>query len=303
MMPLKIPPIKIITLLLVVFQGVNAQKKKVYPLSDSTNTQKWTLLKEVSDEFNKNKLDLKKWWAVGEFKNGKPEYKNPQQPAKKVWIGRAPSQFSGNNYRFRDGKLLLDTKWEPDFPFSQKPDKAGKKFENITTACIIAKNQFRYGYMEIRCKAADAPITSSFWATGKGTELDVFEFFGDHQQPQKEAAGKDKEFLWTIIDWTKRPKHGRRNWREDVILDWRVADDFHTYGCDWGPTYLKYYADGKLIGEITKEEVEAAGKDWILVQPMKIWLDQETFPWNGIPAEKDLPAEFEIDYVRVWQKK
>ena len=45
----------------------------------------------------------------------------------------------------------------------------------ITTGSIISKAKFKYGYMETRCKAADGPVSSSFWTTGLGGEMDVFE--------------------------------------------------------------------------------------------------------------------------------
>ncbi|MEJ7736808.1 MAG: hypothetical protein WKF97_05210 [Chitinophagaceae bacterium] len=37
-------------------------------------------------------------------------------------------------------------------------------------------------------------------------------------------------------------------------------------------------------------------------QPLNIWIDSETFPWHGVPAKEDLPVDYEVEYVRVWQK-
>ncbi|WP_162555865.1 family 16 glycosylhydrolase [Reichenbachiella versicolor] len=270
--------------------GITAQAQKYKPLSETNSKVRWKYLEHVSDEFNKDKIDEKKWLIQG--RNGEFQSR---------WIGRAPSQFSTENVFIKDGKCIVRTQWDPDFEFSKKLDKAsGKKYENITTGALISRKEFQFGYMEIKCKAADAPITSSFWATGKGQELDVFEFFGQHIQPHKIEKRMDNEFLWTIIDWTK--KSNRRNWRDHYMLDWRVADDFHVYGCEWSPEYLKFYADGKLLGEINKRKVLASDSAWILVNPMKVWVDSETFPWNGIPTSQHLPADFEIDYIRIWDR-
>ncbi|WP_066627793.1 family 16 glycosylhydrolase [Labilibacter marinus] len=292
---------------------------QTYPYSDLSNTGNWQLNEEVSDEFDAVQLNEDKWWVVGKLVDGQPVYEDPDNPAKNVWIGRAPSQFSGNNYRLEDGKLILETRWEPDFPFSETAQSDGMVYENITTPCIIGRKMFQYGYMEIKSKAADAEITSSFWATGNNTEFDMFEMFGDHRQPNK--LDKNRELWWSIHDWSPG-KGGASVYTEHHDLGFRVADDFHIYGIEWDETGVKYYVDGVLFTQATAEEIdayaEAKGHDkgYVITKSIKIWLDQETFPWHGIPDSKaDLelnsPAgekedgivDFEIEYVRVWQKE
>ena len=159
------------------------------PFTDSLN-KTWILNKDVSDEFESKSLDETKWLIQGT--NG--EFRSN-------FIGRAPSQFSTENVRLENGKLKIETKWEPTFNFSTKIDN-GTKYENITTAAVISKKEFLYGYLEVKSKAADAEITSAFWATGGNTEFDFFEMFGDHKQPQKEEAGKERELWWSMHDWT-----------------------------------------------------------------------------------------------------
>jgi beta-glucanase (GH16 family) len=293
----------------------------VSPFSDPLNKGSWKLNTEVSDEFEADKLDHAKWRIAGEWKDGKPTYENEDVPGKKEWIGRAPSQFSGKNYRMENGMLKLETKWEPDFPFSDKPDKfAGKEVphENITTGCIIGRNEFLYGYMEIKCKAADAEVTSAFWATGGQTEFDMFEFFGDHRQPNKEARGMDKELWWSMHDWSKTGK-GKTTYTEHKFFDFRVADDFHVYGYDWSENGVKIYVDGKLFRDVSRKQINewddvkkskggnGAAENYVVTKPIHIWVDQETFPWHGVPDSKeDLgpngQVDFEIEYIRVWQK-
>lgn len=299
----------------------NSKQKSVVPYSDPNNQGQWVLNTEVSDEFSTATLDENRWHVVGAFVNGKPSYKNPDRPHRDDWIGRAPSQFSGNNYRLENGMLKLETRWEPDFPFSDKADKVGGKeikHENITTACIIGRKEFLYGYMEIRCKAADAEVSSAFWATGGLTEFDMFEFFGDHRQPKKEAEGKDRELWWSIHDWSKTGK-GKTTYTEHKYFDFRVADDFHVYGYDWSADGVKIYVDGNLFRDVSRKQINdwddvklskggnGAAENYVITKPLKIWLDQETFPWHGVPDTKeDLHSsgkvEFEVDYVRVWQK-
>ncbi|MBT7164490.1 MAG: family 16 glycosylhydrolase, partial [Victivallales bacterium] len=233
-----------------------AAAEPFHPHTDAKNTGNWVLNQDVSDEFEGREIDEEKWYIVGKFEDGKPVYRDPDKPKRKVWKGRAPSQFSGRNYRLEDGKLMLETRWEPNFPFSAA-DPQGGKYGNITTACFIGRRMFKYGYMEIRSKAADAEVTSSFWATGSHTELDMFEMFGDHRQPKKLA--KDKELWWSIHDWSRQMK-GKSVYTEHHNLGFRVADAFHTYGIEWSEAGIKYYVDGKLVTEATAAQIDAYAK-------------------------------------------
>ncbi len=269
-----------------------AQSVNVSPAYDPSNKEKWRLDKDVSDEFEGTQLDASKWFIQG-----------TDGVYRSNFIGRAPSQFSTDNVRVEDGKLKLETRWDPNFNFSKKTDYSDKKkeggrpYENITTAAVISKKQFLYGYMEIECKAADASITSSFWMTGDGTELDVFEFLARPAQTHKKHLETE---LWSSIhDWSK--KGGPPTWTDRLQLDWRVADDFHVYGVEWDENYLKFHADGELVRSVTRKEVGEEG--WVIRNPLWIWVDSETFPWHGIPVEADLPVDYEIEYIRVWQKE
>jgi beta-glucanase (GH16 family) len=272
------------------------------PVSDPTNIGEWAINTDITDEFETNPLDESKWLIQGrnnEFKSN--------------FYGRPPSQFSTNNVRIEDGKLKLETRWEPDYPFSPATHPvSGEVYENLTTAAVISKKQFHYGYMEIKCKAADAEVTSSFWTTGNQSELDMFEMFGDHRQTNKEAAGKDKELKFNIISWN--PASQGQKFSDLYLMDWRVADSFHVYGFEWDPNYIKIFADGVLVD--TVERSVLGESNWVTNVPYWVWVDQETFPWHGVPDSKsdlelnspvgqkdDGIVDFEIEYIRIWDKK
>lgn len=271
------------------------QGSQFVPAFDSNNASNWILNTDISDEFEDSELDQDKWLIQG--MNG--EYKSN-------WIGRAPSQFSTDNVGLEDGMLKLQARWEPDYEFSDKLDKSwkeapggGLKYENITTAAVISKKSFLHGYMEIHCKAADASVTSAFWMTGKGAELDVFEFSGRPKQRHKVHLESE---LWSSIhDWSK--PGGPSTWTDRLQLPWKVAEGFHTYGVEWTEGHLKFHADGKLVRTVTRKEVEQkSGPDgWAIKTPLYVWVDSETFPWHGIPEKSDLPVDYEIEYIRIWQ--
>jgi hypothetical protein len=69
-----------------------------------------------------------------------------------------------------------------------------------------------------------------------------------------------------------------------------VAENFHVYGIDWSEESI----DGKLLAEVTAAQVtEWAKKNlkvdegYVATVPINLWLDQEIFPWVGIPKSKE----------------
>ncbi|MDW5288056.1 T9SS type A sorting domain-containing protein [Formosa sp. PL04] len=277
-------------LFLFIFSEMQAQ---VYPLSDQSNSGNWVLNETVSDEFDTDALDKAKWNIQGE-----------DNVYKSNFIGRAPSQFSTKNGVVDNDKLKIQTKWEPDFDFSETPQD-GVKYENITTAAVISKAQFHYGYMEIKCKSADAEITSSFWTTGNKSELDMFEMFGG---PKEANQNWKKRLKYNMISWDPEnyyylPDGKGPAYTDNIQVEENTADDFHVYGFDWTPDYIKIYVDGVLHPDGTILRSELGEERWVTNVPYWIWFDSETFPWLGIPEEADLPVEYEIEYIRVWDKK
>jgi beta-glucanase (GH16 family) len=289
---------------------------QILPFSDQQNSGNWVLNTEISDEFEAATLDEDQWLIQG--RNG--QYQSN-------FIGRVPAQFSTDNAILEDGKLKILTKWEPGYPFTK--DNSGNQLgeyngvsKPITTAAVISKKQFQYGYMEIKSKAANAEITSSFWTTGPGpgkpggaSELDMFEMFGGH----KSNNTWKKRLKFNIISWDPNNdiykeqralgKIGTTHTRNIQAAN-NTADDFHVYGFEWTAEYIKVYIDGVLHpdGTILKSVITKNGTEpdrWVTDVPYWVWFDSETFPWLGLPEASDLqtPAEYQIEYIRVWQQQ
>ncbi|UXX77890.1 family 16 glycosylhydrolase [Reichenbachiella carrageenanivorans] len=280
-----------------------------YPLSDPDNIGKWILNGDFSDEFEGDSLNRSRWHIQGEYIEGCEGDACRDGIYYNNFKGRWPAQFSPDNAWVEDGKLILETRWEPDFDFLDDCDTNntgycyGKDLDDnpmpITTAGVNSLKQFTYGYMEICSKAADAEITSSFWTIGNGGEFDMFEMFGKYEPAGRKH--KEKELKFNMIEWNTGFEP-----RFDVFIptDWRVADDYHVYGFDWDETSMKIYIDGKYIETYTAADFdEGEGTDWFFTKAQRLWVDQECFPWNGLPNEEDLDAQYQIKYIRIWQKE
>ncbi|NRT12158.1 family 16 glycosylhydrolase [Flavobacterium sp. 14A] len=277
-------------------QKTESAVAKYNPYSDPKNTEGWVLNEEISDEFEGTKIDTTKWFVEGQ--NG--DYY--------IWKGRAPSQFAPHNVSVKDGKLKLRTAWEPKYPFAKEEYADGNMGASvygmidgkplpITTAGVISKKRFLNGYMEVKSKVGNAAITGAFWAIGYEQELDVYELMGNPKV--KTGNIKENSYLATAHDWSPPATRPTNVFQHTENLPYRTADAFHVYGAEWGEDYLKLFIDGKLVHQFSQDEV---GTDWVLNNPMEVWLDSEIFKWLGLPHKEELPVDFEIEYMRVWQK-
>ncbi|TYK66270.1 Ig-like domain-containing protein [Colwellia echini] len=272
------------------------------PLSDPENTSGWILNETFTDEFNGTTLDESKWHALGETSN--------------YWKGRG-AQYAPHNVRIEDGKLKIKTQWEPDFDFADG-------YKDMTSAGIIHHKSFIYGYMEVKVKVPDAPMSGAFWFTGEDAELDVFEHFGKVTKVGGNKAPESR--IWTSIhDWRidrPAPQNKNKIYYHQFPLGFRVADKFATYGLEWTEDSYTVYLEGKKLYSAQQGPAGCASTDnqtnlsangtpldclgdkWLLNNRMDMWFDSEVFDWMGVPTQQDLspPVDFEVEYVRVWQK-
>lgn len=266
------------------------------PHTDPGNTENWILLENMSDEFNSNALDHAKWQVCGKddvFWANSFDGRTYNTD----FTGGVPGgwQYSPDNIRVTNGLLKITTQYEPDYDWHQP----GSDVYTHTTAGMWSKETFYTGYMEIRCKLAYEEQTGAFWTTGSGAELDVFEAIGKHPTRQNK--------MWSSIhDWQySNQANNNKNWTETSTLPFDFSDGWHTYAAEWDDVGVKIYADGELIHSVTKAWVETNGIDsteWALRGGQHVWADSEIFEWWGVPDTNNPPSDFEVDYIRVWQK-
>jgi beta-glucanase (GH16 family) len=268
---------------------------EILPFSDPENKGGWVLNEEISDEFEGTSIDTTKWFVEGQ--NG--DYY--------IWKGRPPSQFAPHNVHVRDGQLVITSQWEPDYEFANEKYADGKNNDAygeldgepipVTTGGIITKKRFLYGYMEVEAKVGYAAISGAFWGIGYEQELDVFELMGNPKKYGFIEGGN--YFIGTAHDWSPPAVRPTAVFLHSEKLDFNTSDDFHVYAAEWGEDYISFYIDGKHIITFTQNEV---GTDFIFNNPMEIWLDSEIFKRLGVPHKEELPVNFEVKYMRVWQK-
>jgi beta-glucanase (GH16 family) len=241
------------------------------PLSDQENQGGWARVEALSDEFDGQDLDLKKWTrGLG------------------WWKGRQPALFSDKNVTVSDGKLHLTMSKEK---LPEEYEKLG--YKDYTSACLYSKVRAHYGYYEVKAKPMNSAGSSSFWfqvedVPGWLTEIDVFEIGGG-------AEGFEHKVNMNLHVF-KTPKE-KKHWSVGGmwVAPWRLADNYHVYGLDWTPEEIKYYVDGVVVRTVENTH-------WH--QPLFLIFDSETMPkWFGMPDDADLPSTYSIEYVRAWEQE
>ena len=102
------------------------------------------------------------------------------------------------------------------------------------------------------------------------------------------------ENYWNFLLWG----------RERLFVDDKLADEQQGWG------FLQPRFSITLLGKLKLGDGSVLDVKALIGQAKlgfshdcKIWVDSETFKWEGFPVESDLPADYEIDYIRVWEKK
>lgn len=242
------------------------------PMSDPQNTRDWKFSLTLSDEFNADTLDFNKW---DNFNSN--------------WAGREPSYFQKDGVRVEDGKVVLRSGMADIVNGEQRYD----------AATIRSKNWTGYGYYEARTRTSQISMTSSFWFRGNGFEIDVYEQVGRAKNNGKPTVYPSNMHEYGGADKFSYPFEYETN--QDLTLD------YHVYGLEYGPDFIKLYFDGDLIRIMEP-------RDNTFNVNFPIIFDTETFHWKGFPesedfytytdpisGEKRYTGDFHIDYIRVWK--
>lgn len=250
-----------------------------FPLSDQYNTGEWKLDRSYSDEFDGSALNLERWL-----------------PHNHVWGGRAPAAFLPRNVEVADGRLKLSIRREPGL----RGEIHGTKYRDWSSATVQSLVPLRYGYLEVRAKAAIG--SSAFWLfahTEKGgerskLEIDVYELGG--RRPGWATIYNMNTWIFADrgIEKRKGASLGEQNggkWESGI----NFADGFHVFGLKWGPELISWYVDGVKVREMPNR---------VFHTPLHILLDTETMPqWFGMPTDAELEHQHEVDYIRVWKNQ
>ena len=238
-----------------------------------------------NDEFDGDTLDTAIW-----------SY-DPHEPG---WTNSELQEYteSTDNVFLRDGKLVLK---------AIREDRDGKDYYTSGKIKSQNKKDFMYGKVSARAKVpAGQGLWPAIWMmpTDEGHygqwpkcgEIDIME-----------VLGSQTNTAYGTVHYGEPHAEQQGTY---VLEDTSYADGFHTYSVEWEPGEMRWYIDNNLYLTVNDWYTAVAGED---EKPYPAPFDQTFFvqlnlavggTWPGNPDETtDFDkAEFEIEYVRVYQK-
>jgi beta-glucanase (GH16 family) len=260
--------------------------------------QEWELA--WSDEFNGNGKPDEAFWS---FEKG--------------FVRNAELQwYQEDNAYCRDGLLVIESRNElfpnPTYIENSENWKTSRKNVEYTSSSIKTegKKEFLYGRFEIKARIPVAGGSwPAIWTLGKkmpwpsNGEIDIMEYYRIQGVPH---------ILANVAWGTDRPNNAQWDSRKipftyftDKNPEW--ASQFHIWRMDWDETAIRLYLDDELLNETLLSETinGKTGKGSNpFKQPHYLLLNLAIGGQNGgDPDQSAFPLKYEIDYVRVYQKK
>lgn len=232
--------------------------------AEKTDRPGWKLT--FDDEFDGDALNTQKW--------------NPSDPWGRE-RNRELQAYVKDAFEVRDGVLRVKAE-------KRQASYSGKD-RAYTSGMMNTYGKFsqQYGRFEIRCRVPKGKgMWPAFWLLpdplGWPPEIDVLEILG--HEPKKVYMThhfRDEQ--------RKRGSHGG-SW---VGPDFSTG--FHEFAVEWSPQTIVWFVDG--VERFRSEKNIPQGKMYMLVN-LAVGGD-----WPGAPDENTkLPAAFEVDYVRAYEK-
>lgn len=165
---------------------------------------------------------------------------------------------------------------------------------------INTKRYWQYGWFEARIKVSDVLGSwPAFWMMpqnyktwpGDG-EIDIMEYAISTQ-------GKDKSSSSIHCNAYNWPAGTQKT---HVTAAKNAATEYHVYALEWTAEFMKFYVDGNL--HFTYKNDGKGYNSWPFDAPFYLKFNL-AYGGNmgGQTDDSQLPAIYEIDYVRVFQKK
>jgi endo-1,3-1,4-beta-glycanase ExoK len=207
------------------------------------------------DDFDR--LDMKRWYISDGWNNGKHQ--------NCTWSRKQVSQANG--------KLTLE--------FAKRT----LKDRDHVCAEIQTKTRFGYGTYEIRMKAA----------AGSGLNTGFFAYIGSadkqpHDEIDFEVLGKNpsKVQLNQFVD-------GKNVGAQKLVpVDGGADQDFHDYAFVWEKDRIRWYVDGKQMGEATDPAKIPTHPSKIFIS---LWGSDTLTSWMGPFRDFDGPVKAVVDRV------
>ena len=217
--------------------------------------------------------------------------------------------YQSQNAHCENGYLVLEAKKEqkPNPWYNPQSTDWRKSRKNIeyTSACLLTRglHTWQYGRFEMRARIdIQEGLWPAFWTLGvsrpwpSNGEVDIMEYYR-------------RSLLANIATGTATPN--KAFWYShktpiDSLGGEQWASRFHVWRMDWSDTVIRLSVDGEVLQDIPLSRLNNRDGSGVnpFRQPQYLLLNLAMGGDNGGSLDQTrLPARYEIDYVRVYQKR
>lgn len=217
--------------------------------------------------------------------------------------------YQPQNAYCRGGYLILEARREkrpnPDYQAGASDWKRSREFAPYTSASLQTKglHAWRYGRFEMRARIdTSAGLWPAFWTLGvtgewpSNGEIDIMEYY--------------RNMVLANVAWATATRY-HAHWSSvrkplERFGDPAWSAKFHVWRMDWDAESIQLFVDGELMNHVELSATTNGDGSGInpFKQPQFVLLDLAVGGKNGgDPSATKFPAQFEVDYVRVYQKQ
>ena len=252
-----------------------------------SQAQEWQL--KWSDEFNyTGHPDPKKWgYESGYVRNNEKQYYTTKRL---------------ENARVENGHLIIEGRKEsPDMATLPNEPTKRRIGINYTSASLHTKGiaSWEFGYIEVRAKVPKGKgVWPAIWTLGDNIdqvnwprcgEIDILEF-----------VGKDPKKIHANAHFLQNGKHTSNQKGQPVSEPWK---EFHHYGMQWDRDWIHFYFDGQRYHSFKVSKADGTSGN-PFHRPHYLILNLALGgTWGGTIDGSIFPAQYLIDFVRVYQVK
>ena len=245
-----------------------------------------------ADEFNNNGgPDTSAWrYEVGFVRNEETQW------------------YQEENAFCRDGLLVIEARHElkanPNYDENSRDWRKARKQIEFTSSSLNTRgmHQWKYGRFLMRGRIDISPgMWPAWWTLGvngrwpANGEIDIMEYYRKRLLANVACAGPDSKAEWYSNTFSTDSLGGK---------EW--ASKFHVWRMDWDEDAISLYVDDVMLNKVALAAAvnkDGSGKN-PFSQPHYMLLNLAMGGANGGSLEDTkFPNRFEVDYVRVYQKR
>jgi len=247
------------------------------------------------------------------------EFNNQGKPNPSNWIyetGFVRNQelqwYQADNANCANGLLTIEGRKDnfknPDFIAGSTNWKTRREYVEYSSSSIQTRGlrQWQFGRFEIRARIDTAcGAWPAIWTLGiskewpANGEIDLMEFYRIKGVPALLA-----NFAWgTGERWVAKWDDMKKPLSDFTAVDPNWTKKFHIWRMDWNKDSINLFLDNQLMNNtLLNQTLNPDGFNPFL-QPHYLLLNLAIGGNGGDPSKSRFPVRYEVDYIRIYQKK